>query len=90
MPTSILKPLHYTENKKDLLLHCGEICKKKKASSNVWLCQVRDLTSSHCYTGNFIQLPLTAEVFDSRCYLLEKLTSAGRTERMNIKEKSVS
>lgn len=79
------------ENKKDLILPCDGIFKKKKACSNVWLFQVRDLTSSHCYTENLIQLPLTAEVFDSIYYFLKKLTSAGRTERMNIKgEKIVS
>lgn len=79
------------ENKKDLILHCDGVFKKKKACSSVWLCQVRELTSSHCYTENLIQLALTAEVFDSRHYFLKKLTSAGRAERMNIKgKKSVS
>lgn len=74
------------ENKKDFILHYDGIFKKKKVCSNVWLCQVRDLTSSHRYTENLIQLPLTAEVFD-RYYFLKKLTSAGRTTRMNIKGK---
>lgn len=79
------------ENKKDLILPCDGIFTKKKACTNVWLCQVRDLTSSHCYTENLIQLPLTAEVFDSRHYFLKKLISAGRAERMNTKGgKSVS
>lgn len=77
--------------KKDFILHCDGIFKKKKACSSVWLCQVRDLTSSQCCIENLIHLPLTAEVFDSRHYFLKKLPSAGRTERINIKgEKSVS